>query len=68
MGPQGHLRKTKIQLEAEKKKVMGRRGKGEGAKEIELSRLGVLSRIEGTEMRNWAKIRALGREMNQGHC
>lgn len=47
---------------------MGRRGKGEGAKEIELSRLGVLSRMEGTEMRNWAKIRALGREMSQGRC
>ena len=67
-GPQGHFRKTEIQLEVEKEKMMGGGGKGEGAKKIELSRLGVLSRIEGTEIRNSLNIGGLGREMSKDHC
>lgn len=65
MVPTGHFRRTDIQLETEKEKMMRGRGKGEGAKEIELNRLGVLSRIEGTEIRNYPNIGALGREMSK---
>lgn len=65
MVSRGHFRRTDIQLEIEKEKMMRERGKGEGAKEIELSRLGVLRRIEGTEIRNYPNIGAMGREMSK---